>query len=166
MASKSVEEWRIKWFSILKRRSQISEANKVSTTRRRNEVTKYLLQNKKRFWQVHSDEGLIFHNWTFKTFATNLINIHCTAFTFFLFFEMEWQIIQANQLKLNPTKFGDLIIMTTKMFLSKWNSKPCFIMPTIAEVNNIVANTGTHPDRISESLNLDRFVILKSNFQN
>ena len=86
MASKSVEAWRIKWFSILKRRSQISEANKVSTTRRRNEVTKYLLQNKKRFWQVHSDEGLIFHNWTFKTFATNLINIHCTAFTFFLFF--------------------------------------------------------------------------------
>ena len=60
MASKTVEAWRIKWFPILKRRSQISEANKVSTTRRRNEVTKYLLQNKKRFWQIHSDDGLIF----------------------------------------------------------------------------------------------------------
>ena len=76
MASKSVEAWRIKWFPILKRRSQISEANKVSTTRRRNEVTKYLLQNKKRFWQIHSDDGLIFHYWTFiKTFASNLIYV-------------------------------------------------------------------------------------------
>ena len=166
MASKSVEAWRIKWFSILKRRSQISEANKVSTTRRRNEVTKYLLQNKKKkgFGKFIQTMDWYFITERLKYLPPTWYTLHC----FYLCgtVEMEWQIIQANQLKLNPTKFGDLIIMTTKMFLSKWNSKPCFIMPTIAEVNNIVANTGTHPDRISESLNLDRFVILKSNFQN
>ena len=151
MASKSVEALRIKWFSILKRRSQISEANKVSTTRRRNEVTKYLLQNKKRFWQVHSDEGLIFHNWTFKIFATNLIYI-----ALLLPLWNGWDGVTDNSsqsIEIESDKSWWPHHHDNQNVFVKWNSKPCFIMPTIAEVNNIVANTGTHPDRISESKN-------------